>query len=101
MKTKGFAVIGTLLVTAACAHGNGASGSAQAVRMTSNQQEVASCERVAEVRVSGSWTKNGGRSELQKLAGTKGANVLLIADESRDSGVAYRCSGSASAASQK
>lgn len=101
MRSKGFAVIGTLLVTAACAHGNGASGSAQAVRMTSDRQEVASCEKLAEVRVSGSWTKGAARSELQRLAGGKGANVLLIADESRDTGVAYRCSGSASAASQK
>jgi hypothetical protein len=94
------AAIAAAVVTAAgCAHGNG-SGAAGGVRVVASEQEVAGCEKVAEVRVSGTWTKGAAREELRSLAQAKGANALVVSNGSGTSGLAYRCSGGA-AASQK
>jgi hypothetical protein len=81
---------------AGCAHSNAASGK-EAVRVVSNTQDVAGCEKLTNVRLSGTWTRGAGQTELEKLARAKGGNVLLLADESGSSGVAYRCAGATAA----
>jgi hypothetical protein len=86
------------VAAAGCAHGNGNTASAApgAVRLASNESEVSGCERLSEVRVSGTWTKSAAREELRTLAKSKGANVLLVQSNGTD-GYAYRCSGGTTA----
>ncbi|MGH9367151.1 MAG: hypothetical protein ACRD3M_05705 [Thermoanaerobaculia bacterium] len=84
----------TLALAAGCAHGNG-SASAAGVRIATNAQDVAGCEKLTQVRLSGTLTAAAAREELQNLVRSKGGNVLLIAggEGTPSSGVAYRCSG--------
>ncbi|MGE5278467.1 MAG: hypothetical protein ACM3SU_15845 [Acidobacteriota bacterium] len=89
------AVVLTALAAAGCAHGNGSEKAS--VRVVSNAQEVAGCEKLSQVRLSGTWTSGAGREELESLVRSKGGNVLLLEAGSSNSGVAYRCSGGASA----
>ena len=78
-------------LAAGCAHGNGASGK-NAVRVVTSAQDVTGCEKLTQVRLSGTWTKSGGKAELEELVRSKGGNLLLL-DASENSGVAYRCAG--------
>jgi hypothetical protein len=82
-------------LAAGCAHGNAASGKS-AVRVVTNAQEVAGCEKLTLVRLSGTWTKSGGKGELEEMVRAKGGNVLLLSEGTgAPNGVAYRCSGGA------
>ena len=93
----GFSAAAVLAALAAgCAHGNGSEKAS--VRVVTNAQEVAGCERLSQVRLSGTWTTGAGREELESLVRSKGGNVLLLQGGSSDSGVAYRCAGGATAA---
>jgi hypothetical protein len=93
---SGFSAAVVLTALAAgCAHGNGSEKAR--VRVVTNAQEVAGCEKLSQVRLSGTWTSGAGREELESLVRSKGGNVLLLEAGSSDSGVAYRCSGGASA----
>jgi hypothetical protein len=83
----------------ACAHDNGAAGKG-GVRIAGSSQEVQGCDRIAEVRLQGTWTRSQAVAELQSLAQGKGANVLLLTDSgASSSGIAYRCSSGTSAGS--
>jgi hypothetical protein len=85
------------LAAAGCAHGNGSESKA-AVRVVTNAQDVAGCEKLSQVRLQGTWTASAAKEELEKLVQSKGGNVLLIgsATTTSNSGTAYRCSGGAS-----
>jgi hypothetical protein len=76
----------------ACAHA-GRSSATGAVRVVSNAQDVSACEKLSEVRPTGTWTSGGAREELENLVRSKGRNVLLLAGgkATPDSGLAYRC----------
>ena len=76
-----------------CAHGNGTSEKAD-VRVVHNAQDVAGCEKISQVRLSGTWTSGAGLDELQRLTRTKGGNTLLVGGGSNE-GTAYRCGGAA------
>ena len=93
---RGFAAILAVGgLAAGCAHGNGASGKS-AVRVVTSAQDVTGCEKLTQVRLSGTWTKSGGQGELEQMVRSKGGNVLFLSDGSgTPSGVAYRCSGGA------
>jgi len=93
---SGFSAAVVLTALAAgCAHGNGSEKAS--VRVVTNEQEVAGCEKLSQVRLSGTWTSGAGREELESLVRSKGGNVLLLEAGSSNSGVAYRCSGGATA----
>ena len=92
------AVGAALVLGAACAHGNG-SASAGDVRVATNAQDVAGCEKLSQVRLQGTWTSGAGRSELQRLVSGKSGNVLLLSGGATNEGVAYRCAGGTSAGS--
>jgi len=93
---SGFSAAVVLTALAAgCAHGNGSEKAS--VRVVTNAQEVAGCEKLSQVRLSGTWTSGAGREELESLVRSKGGNVLLMEAGSANSGVAYRCSGGATA----
>jgi len=83
-------------LAAGCAHGNGSESKA-AVRVVTNAQDVAGCEKLTQVRLQGTWTASAAKEELEKLVQSKGGNVLLIgnATTTSNSGTAYRCSGGA------
>lgn len=94
-------IVGALaLVTlaGACAHAS-SSASTGRVRLVSNAPDVSGCERLSEVRLTGTWTSGGAREELENLVRPKGGNVLLMAGgkATPDSGVTYRCPGGTSA----
>lgn len=105
MKRKslaGFAAGLCLVALAAgCAHGSGAAPQA-GVRVVADARDVAGCEKLSEVRLTGTWTRGAAREELAGLVRSKGGNVLLLTGGagSPNSGVAYRCAGGTSAASQ-
>ena len=88
------AILALASLAAGCAHSNAGK---EAVRVVSNAQEVAGCEKLTNVRLSGTWTKGAGQTELENLARSKGGNALLLADQSGNSGVAYRCAGATAA----
>ena len=71
------AILAVASLVGGCAHGNAAS-SKEAVRVVSNAQDVAGCEKLTQVRLSGTWTKSAGKTELESLARSKGGNVLLL-----------------------
>ena len=101
MKTRMSMLSGVLagaiaVVAVGCAHGNGNAAASNGVRIAASDQEVSGCERIAEVRVSGAWTKNAAREELRQLAKSKGANVVVVGSNGTD-GYAYRCSGATAA----
>jgi len=82
-------------VATGCAHGNNSKG---AVRVVNSEQDIAGCEKLSQVRLSGTWTSGAGKEELQKLVASKGGNVLLLSEgKGTPSGVAYRCSGGTAA----
>jgi hypothetical protein len=98
MKRSLFVAAGAVAVAAlsACAHGNGSSSGGGSVRVVTNAQDVASCEKLSNLRLSGTWTTGAAKEELERLVKTKGGNVLLIGSSTGatdHSGVAYRCSG--------
>ncbi len=74
------AILAVASLVGGCAHGNGASGK-KAVRVVSNAQDVTGCEKLTQVRLSGTWTKSAGKAELESLVRSKGGNVLLLADD--------------------
>jgi len=88
----GIGIAAMIAASAACAHGNGASGT-DAVRVVTNAQDVAGCEKLSQVKLSGTWTSGAGKAELENLVRSKGGNVLLMSTGSKDSGTAYRCAG--------
>ncbi len=88
----GIGVAAALAASVACAHGNGASGK-DGVRVVTNAQDVAGCEKLSQVKLSGTWTSGAGKEELESLVRSKGGNVLLMPNGSTDSGIAYRCAG--------
>ena len=99
MKRSLFVAVGAVAVAAlaACAHGNGSSESA-GVRVVTNAQDVAGCEKLSNLRLSGTWTSGAAKGELERLVKSKGGNTLLLASggATDNSGVAYRCSGGTS-----
>ncbi|HTO88341.1 MAG TPA: hypothetical protein VMR54_12540 [Thermoanaerobaculia bacterium] len=82
----------------ACAHAS-SSASPGGVRVVSDAQDATGCEKLSEVRLTGTWTSAGAREELENLVRSKGGNVLLLSGgkATPDSGVAYRCAGGTSA----
>ena len=95
-KTLSFAVAAGLTaaawVAAGCAHSNGAAAP-PTVRLASSEQEVAGCERVIGVRVSGAESRDQARAELERLTRDRGGNVLLLPSSGDgNSGTAYKCS---------
>jgi hypothetical protein len=88
----GILTAAALAASVACAHGNGASGK-DGVRVVANAQDVAGCEKLSQVKLSGTWTSGAGKEELENLVRSKGGNVLLLPNGSTDSGTAYRCAG--------
>jgi hypothetical protein len=89
----GIVIAAALAASAACAHGNGASSQNADVRVVTSAQDVAGCEKLTNVKLSGTWTSGAGKSELEDLVRSKGGNVLLMEGGSSNSGVAYRCTG--------
>jgi hypothetical protein len=87
------------VLAAGCAHGNGSEKAS--VRVVTNAQEVAGCEKLSQVRLSGTWTSGAGREELESLVRSKGGNVLLLDGANANSGVAYRCSGGGGAGGER
>jgi hypothetical protein len=83
---------------ASCAHGNGSSSGGAGVRVVTNAQDVAGCEKLSNLRLSGTWTSGAAKEELERLVKSKGGNTLLLASggATDNSGVAYRCSGGTS-----
>jgi hypothetical protein len=90
MKRSLLAIAGAAVLTAAgaCAHNNGSEKTA--VRVVTSSQDVSGCEKVSNLRLSGTWTAGLAKEELERLAQTKGGNTLLMGSDS-NSGVAYRC----------
>jgi hypothetical protein len=92
--------VALVALAAGCAHGNG-SEAKDAVRIASSASDVAGCEKLSQVRLSGAWTSGAAKEELQNLVRSKGGNVLLLSGGTGtpSSGVAYRCSGGTSTGS--
>ena len=74
------AAAAVLAAAAGCASGNGSESGP--VRVATNAQDVAGCEKLTQVRLQGTWTAGAGRAELEKLVSAKGGNVLLLTDGS-------------------
>lgn len=91
-RLMGIVAVAALAAVSACAHGNGASAK-NVVRIATSAQEVAGCEKLSNVKLSGTWTSGAGKAELEDLVRSKGGNVLLLENGSSSSGVAYRCAG--------
>jgi len=91
-RLTGIVAAAALVAVSACAHGNGASGT-NAVRVVTSAQDVAGCDKLTNVKLSGTWTSGAGKAELEDLVRSKGGNVLLLENGSSNSGVAYRCAG--------
>ena len=70
------------------------------MRVVTSAQEVTSCEKLSQVRLSGTWTSGAAKAELEKLVQSKGGNAPLLTDASgtANAGVAYRCAGAGSGA---
>jgi hypothetical protein len=94
---SGLAIAALLAAAAGCAT-EAASGPKNGVRITDNASEVAGCEMVTEVKVTGAWTRGAARNELIQLARSAGANALLLEGEKPTSGLAYRCAAPQAAA---
>jgi hypothetical protein len=91
-RLAGIVAAAAVVAVSACAHGNGASETS-AVRVVTNSQEVTGCEKLTNVKLSGTWTSGAGKAELEDLVRSKGGNVLLIENGSSSAGTAYRCTG--------
>jgi hypothetical protein len=90
--TAAAGIVAAAWAAAGCAHSNGA-GMTPGVRLAVSEQEVAGCERVTGVRVTGARNADAARAELQKLTRDRGGNVLLVPSSSDGtSGTAYKCS---------
>jgi len=62
------------------------------VAVTKNPSVVESCEKVADVSArKGQFDDSDAQTQLIRAAQSKGANTLLIADDTAEKGTAYRC----------
>jgi hypothetical protein len=82
------AATGLALGAAACSQ-----NSFGTVAVTKDPSAVSGCEKVADVTASpGRFDESSAQTQLTRAAQAKGANTLLVADETGNKGTAYRCS---------
>lgn len=93
----GLAAVAGLALAAACSQ-----NSFDSVAVTKDPSVVAGCEKVADVQAKpGRFDDSTAQTQLTRAAQAKGANTLLVANDSADKGTAYRCSMPSVAASNK
>jgi len=91
------AAAGLALGAAACSQ-----NSFKTVAVTKDPNAVASCEKVGEIEAKpGRFDESSAQTQLTRVAQSKGANTVLVADDTTGHGTAYRCSMPSVAATGK
>ena len=99
--TLGLVAAAGLVLAAACSQ-----NSFGTVAVTKDPSAVSGCEKVGEIEAkSGRFDESSAQSQLTRIAQSKGANTVLVANDAGDkgtaSGTAYRCSMPSVAATGK
>ncbi len=72
------------------------------VAVTKDPNVVSGCEKVAEIEAKpGRFDDSSAQTQLTRVAQSKGANTVLVADDTTGRGTAYRCSMPSVAATGK
>ena len=91
------AAAGLVLGTAACSQ-----NSFGTVAVTKDPNAVSSCEKVGEIEAKpGRFDESSAQTQLTRIAAQKGANTVLVANDTTGQGTAYRCSMPSVAATGK